>query len=397
MKAYLIWDERCEKPALWFLMKTNAPHIQYTEGNGLLNDELRHVSDDRPDIIFYSFDSYRPESHAMLRQIRLLDPGCFLITVEKSSRQEREPKTFAETSVALPWRFTEKQVLDAVFRAELSLTGVSQTSQPAEEEEEPILIEPSDFLDELDMGLFGFPEEICERHWEAIETMIRQNPEAAGWYMVTMANQMMTRLKEAGHVSDEMEKTHTEFLRLLSRGFSASTWRSSYDNFCKAYVQEKLDLTDSSGHELISIKNYIIDHVEEDVSLKHVASAFYLSTAYLSRLFKSKTGSNFSDFVAEVKIKRAKTLLTETDQTIAEISQRLGYSEQNSFSRFFKGKTGMSPQNYRTVAASNGQNAARAQRPGAEPVLEDFEITDFGPCAFVTTNNTYSYSFHRRV
>ena len=150
---------------------------------------------------------------------------------------------------------------------------------------------------------------------------------------------------------------------------------------------------DASNQQIVRIRQYIDEHIEEELSLKRVAQAFYLSTSYLSRLFKNKAGMNFSEYVSMRKIERAKALLTETDLSVAEISRQLNYPEQNSFSRFFKSKVGIPPQTYRTL---NTGTAREKRSTAPEPVLEDFEITDFGPCAFTSEDLSFAYSFHRR-
>ena len=138
---------------------------------------------------------------------------------------------------------------------------------------------------------------------------------------------------------------------------------------------------------------YLAANYRQKFSLSEVAARFYLSPYYLSRLFKNKAGMNFSEYISMRKIERAKALLTETDLSVAEISRQLNYPEQNSFSRFFKSKVGIPPQTYRSL---NTRGALDRRSTGPEPVLEDFEITDFGPCAFTSEDLSFAYSFHRR-
>ena len=82
----------------------------------------------------------------------------------------------------------------------------------------------------------------------------------------------------------------------------------------------------------------------KDISLDSVAQAVSISPYYFSKLFKEETGTNFSDYLTELRINRAKQLLDEDpDRNIKEISIESGYSNPNYFSRIFKKWTGSTP------------------------------------------------------
>ena len=190
-----------------------------------------------------------------------------------------------------------------------------------------------------------------------------------------------------------VDQARGECLRALAGGPPGPLWHAAYEKLCSAYVSHLQSGGDAASQQIVRIRQYIDEHIEEELSLKRVAQAFYLSTSYLSRLFKNKAGMNFSEYISMRKIERAKALLTETDLSVAEISRQLNYPEQNSFSRFFKSKVGIPPQTYRSL---NTRGALDRRSTGPEPVLEDFEITDFGPCAFTSEDLSFAYSVHRR-
>lgn len=92
---------------------------------------------------------------------------------------------------------------------------------------------------------------------------------------------------------------------------------------------------------------YVIQHVEEDISLQSLSKQFNVSKNYFCSLFKQETGENFLDYITKVKIERAKMLLKSENYKAYEISTRLGYHETGYFSRLFKKYTGYSPSEYR--------------------------------------------------
>jgi two-component system response regulator YesN len=77
-----------------------------------------------------------------------------------------------------------------------------------------------------------------------------------------------------------------------------------------------------------------------------LAEMSFFNPSYLSRLFKQATGQNLTDYIAALRIERAKAMLAGHGR-ISDISAALGYESQHYFSRFFKKYTGFTPQDYR--------------------------------------------------
>ncbi|HHV95654.1 MAG TPA: helix-turn-helix transcriptional regulator [Clostridiaceae bacterium] len=68
-------------------------------------------------------------------------------------------------------------------------------------------------------------------------------------------------------------------------------------------------------------------------------------------LLKKSTNKNYSDFLTEVKMKKAVELLNEMKYSINEISEYLGYSHPNNFARAFKSYYNVSPSEYKKVGS----------------------------------------------
>ena len=86
---------------------------------------------------------------------------------------------------------------------------------------------------------------------------------------------------------------------------------------------------------------------DQNLSLAMVADKFGISVPYLSVLFKTSAGVNFSNYVEGLRIEKAKGLLKNTSMTVGEISVATGYGSTNSFCRAFKRVTGDSASEYR--------------------------------------------------
>lgn len=100
------------------------------------------------------------------------------------------------------------------------------------------------------------------------------------------------------------------------------------------------------------IKQYIIEHSNEDISLDALANKVGLSPIYISKMFKEKLGINYIDFLTECRIEKAKKLLADSEKSLKEITFEIGYHEPNYFSKVFKKMCSISPTEYRRTLLS---------------------------------------------
>ncbi len=118
------------------------------------------------------------------------------------------------------------------------------------------------------------------------------------------------------------------------------------------------DLNDSSSTIITMAKEYIEQNYAKDISLEDVANHVFLSAVYLSKLFKQKTGENFSDYLIEVRMNNAIKLLKDRKLKIHEISELVGYKSDKYFIRLFKKYTGSTPKEYYRNAMNSGSMKA---------------------------------------
>jgi len=115
------------------------------------------------------------------------------------------------------------------------------------------------------------------------------------------------------------------------------------------------------------IKAYILEHYAGNVSLDAVAEHVFLSSVYVSRLFKQETGENFTDYVSRVRIDKAKELLEHPDILVSDVGQRVGYPNPRYFYRVFKNMTGYTPSGYRSRF---GEEESQDERAKTAPMEE---------------------------
>lgn len=97
---------------------------------------------------------------------------------------------------------------------------------------------------------------------------------------------------------------------------------------------------------LDSTKQYIENHLSEDLSLEMVASKVFISAKYLSKLFKEELGVTYTDYITSRRMERAKALIEKQNMTVEQIASSVGYGTAAYFIKKFKEMYGCTPGNY---------------------------------------------------
>lgn len=93
--------------------------------------------------------------------------------------------------------------------------------------------------------------------------------------------------------------------------------------------------------------SYIEENYAKDLNMAVVSNYISMNYSLFSYSFKQYTGSNFVNYLKDIRMKEAKRLLRETDMRIIEISQEVGYENEKHFMKIFKSSCGVSPSEYR--------------------------------------------------
>ena len=100
---------------------------------------------------------------------------------------------------------------------------------------------------------------------------------------------------------------------------------------------------------------YLGQNYAGDVSLESAAKTAGVSSGYLSRMFRQELGTTFVSYLTGVRIKKAKSLLQNSDMRIGEVSAAVGYRDEKYFCRVFRQATGKSPVEYRRECSGGGR------------------------------------------
>jgi len=98
--------------------------------------------------------------------------------------------------------------------------------------------------------------------------------------------------------------------------------------------------------------SFINGNLKQKINLKEIAQQNFLSYVQFSRRFQKVTGATPQDFVTAMRLKRAQSLLAETDLSIGEVGENCGFPNAYYFSNFFRKHSGFSPSQYRNTIRS---------------------------------------------
>jgi len=93
--------------------------------------------------------------------------------------------------------------------------------------------------------------------------------------------------------------------------------------------------------------------IDQDLPLKELAAASYLSPFHFARLFKKLTGASPHNYLAGIRANRAQLLLAETDLSVSAIGARVGYLSGSHFTKAFRTATGATPREFRKGLVSH--------------------------------------------
>lgn len=97
-------------------------------------------------------------------------------------------------------------------------------------------------------------------------------------------------------------------------------------------------------------KQFLEEHTHEPVRMSELSKHMGFGRSYLFSIFRSLAGMTPNDFHLRVRIKRAQTLLSDSDESITAIAMDTGFSSSQYFSTVFRKQTGKTPAEFRVAA-----------------------------------------------
>ena len=116
---------------------------------------------------------------------------------------------------------------------------------------------------------------------------------------------------------------------------------------CTSYIMLKEMIRPNDGDIMTLLSNYTDRHIAEDIRIDDICRALNISRTLLYEKTKQYTNGGIASFIRSRRLEAAKKLLSETDLSVPEVSDRVGFSDYNYFLRVFKKHFGISPKKMR--------------------------------------------------
>lgn len=135
--------------------------------------------------------------------------------------------------------------------------------------------------------------------------------------------------------------------KMYGRAALSSLNMMQYLEYLLENAMEYKDVVECPHGIVETIREYMDHHFQENLSRDDLSRLVFLNPDYLSRLFKKEVGMSISSYLIQKRINMARELLNTTRTPVSVISSQVGYDNFAYFTKVFKEKTGMSPNEYR--------------------------------------------------
>lgn len=124
--------------------------------------------------------------------------------------------------------------------------------------------------------------------------------------------------------------------------------RASFQSVLKLLCDRHTDENPAADEGVyLRVQRYVHQNYSDvNLSLAKISEDVDLSPKYLSRLFKIQTGKRLPDYIAEVRIAKAKELIAQGDLTLNAIAEQVGFGNIKTFRRTFQKIENMNPSDY---------------------------------------------------
>lgn len=209
------------------------------------------------------------------------------------------------------------------------------------------------------LGLYAKQREVKQFQAcvEDLVRQIRQNSTTlfmAKFLSFDIINTIMKSMDDfdTAHAGESVE--YPDVLKLTDYNDIEDLVRIVTEVCASAYKRMEAIRPDNHEQKFDLIMKYINEqYTSYQFSVHSMSDDLKMSTSYLGRHFKDRTGNTISDYVNELRIVKAKQALIETDLQLQDIVSQVGYADVSSFIRKFKQSVSMTPGEYRKKYGKN--------------------------------------------
>lgn len=248
----------------------------------------------------------------------------FIDCFEEAGRELELHYLKGQGTVCFPWetgQLSWERVARAKADYEKLMHGLQTTDELAVEEEKQIL-------------------------FERIQTMTLEEGRKECLAVIFLIARALRNIQQNIWMVIQEDVDYYQKLDRLLDTRSLEIWMNNYLRWILDYQSHAFD--SRQADMMIRAKRFIMDNYSNpELTLGSVAGYVGLNEKYFSSRFTKETGSTFSNFLTEIRIRKAKELMDKTDLKIYEISQQVGYNNVEHFTRVFKKVCQISPGAYK--------------------------------------------------
>ncbi len=165
---------------------------------------------------------------------------------------------------------------------------------------------------------------------------------------IELLTQVTNALRQSGFSSAELYSSEIYYSQLINIHVYADI--EKYVNTIISDLCDKMSIIndDKQNSAVLQVIHYLETHFSDtELSLTGLANQFYINPSYLSRIFKKFTNSSFTEYLLELRIKKAVELLHSGNYKAYQLAQMVGIPDPNYFIKCFKKATGLSLQEFK--------------------------------------------------
>ena len=137
-----------------------------------------------------------------------------------------------------------------------------------------------------------------------------------------------------------------QLIERIDRAKSSGEMKDILEMMFEGMIKEKVE-DDNVGLTVKKTIKMIHEYYKDGITLDEIAGRLNITPEYLSAQFQKEMGLNFSAYIRNYRIGKAKQLLVSGNMKVYEVAEEVGYQDSKYFSRVFRQVTGQKPDEYR--------------------------------------------------
>jgi AraC-like DNA-binding protein len=171
-------------------------------------------------------------------------------------------------------------------------------------------------------------------------------------YQMILFRLLSDLIREIQHTGENLQDSSQEDHQLFEQLFNLRTIAETENWFMKTVMEPMVVLLNKKWEtQNRNISEHMMEIIHEeyetDLTLDLCAARLNYHPNYLKTVFRKETGVNFSDYLSQYRLNKAKKWLLETDMKVSEIAEKLRYQNSQNFIRYFRKMEDMTPGEYR--------------------------------------------------